>query len=135
MKCADCQCIPQLCKNQYLASCEFCIKDDCCCVEIHLKESNKFTVIKLFWNAKNLYASALGIEILCILSAEIGQNSSFFLFGYKTPFGIIMAYVLGYGLAGFTTFATILGRYNLEHVVDGCCSALEHENNGFVFMF
>ena len=80
-----------------------------------------------------MYASALGIEILCIMSAEIGQNSSFLLFGYKDAFGIIMSYILGYGLAGFTTFTTILGRYNLEHVMDGCCSVLEHENNGFVF--
>ena len=79
-----------------------------------------------------MYASALGIEILCIMSAEIGQNSSFFLFGYKDPFGITMSYILGYGLAGFTTFATILGRYNLEHVMDGCCSVLEHESSGFV---
>ncbi len=79
-----------------------------------------------------MYASALGIEILCILSAEIGQNSSFLLFGFKTPFGITMSYLLGYGLAGFTTFATILGRYNLKRVVDGCCSALEDGHNGFV---
>ncbi len=78
-----------------------------------------------------MYASALGIEILCILSAEIGQNSSFFLFGFKTPFGIAMSYIMGYGLAGFTTFATILGRYNLERVADGCCSVLEHDSNGF----
>ena len=58
---------------------------------------------------------------------------SFFIFGFKTPFAIAMSYVLGYGLAGFTTFVTILGRYNLERVVDGCCSALEDEHNGFVF--
>ncbi|HJT10242.1 MAG TPA: hypothetical protein VJ771_05605 [Candidatus Nitrosotalea sp.] len=88
--------------------------------------------MKFFWNAKNMYASALGIEILCILSAEIGQNGSFFLFGYKTFFGVAMSYILGYGLAGFTTFVTILGRYNLERVMDGCCSILEHENRGFI---
>jgi hypothetical protein len=131
MKCADCQCIPELCSKQYLVECKFCIKDDCCCVEIHLK-GDKPTIVKFFWNIKNMYASALAIEILCILSAEIGQNSSFFLFGYKDAFGITMSYILGYGLAGFTTFATILGRYNLEHVMDGCCSVLEHESSGFV---
>src|SRR6267143_6244899 len=131
MKCADCQCIPELCSEQYLVECKFCIKDDCCCVEIHLK-GDKPIIMKFFWNIKNMYASALAIEILCILSAEIGQNSSFFLFGYKTTFEIAMSYILGYGLAGFTTFATILGRYNLEHVMDGCCSVLEHESSGFV---
>lgn len=79
-----------------------------------------------------MYASALGIEILCILSAQIGQNGGFFLFGFKTPIAITMSYILGYGLAGFTTFATILGRYNLEHVMGGCCSVLEHESKGFM---
>src|SRR5438309_2959476 len=131
MKCVDCQCIPELCRRQSLVDCKFCIKDDCCCVEIHLK-GNKPTIVKFFWNTKNMYASALAIEILCIMSAEIGQNSSFLLFGYKTPFGIIISYILGYGLAGFTTFATILGRYKLEHVMDGCCSVLENESSGFV---
>ncbi|MGI0073184.1 MAG: hypothetical protein ACREA3_05185 [Nitrosotalea sp.] len=130
VKCADCECIPELCSKQTLQDCKFCIKDDCCCIEIHLKESN--TTVRFFCNVKNMYASALGIEILCILSAEIGQNSSFLLFGFKTPFGITMSYLLGYGLAGFTTFATILGRYNLKRVVDGCCSALEDGHNGFV---
>lgn len=66
----------------------------------------------------------------------MGQNSGFFLFGYKNAFGITMSYVMGYGLAGFTTFATILGRYNLEKVVDGCCSVLENESSkGFIFNF
>ncbi len=133
MKCADCQCIPELCSRQTIADCKFCIKDDCCCVEIHLKEPN--TTVRFFWNAKNMYASALGIEILCILSAEIGQNSSFFLFGFKTPIDIIISYIMGYGLAGFTTFATILGRYNFEKIVDGCCSVLEDESHGFTYNF
>jgi hypothetical protein len=28
------------------------------------------------------------------------------------PFGVGVAYLIGYALAGFTTFVTILGRYN-----------------------
>jgi hypothetical protein len=132
MKCVDCLCVPELCHKVRLEDCKVCIKDDCCCIEIHLKEGEKSFTAKFFLNTKNMYASALGIEILCILSAEIGQNSSFFMFGFKTPFAITLSYVLGYGLAGFTTFATILGRYNLKRVVDGCCSALEDEHNGFV---
>jgi len=132
MKCEDCLCVPELCNKIKPEDCKICIKDDCCCLEIHLKEGEKSVTAKFFFNTKNMYASALGIEILCILSAEIGQNSSFFLFGYKDPFGIAIGYVLGYGLAGFTTFATILGRYNLEKVTDGCCSVLEHETSGFI---
>lgn len=125
----SCLCVPEVCSKVKREDCEICIKDDCCCIDIHLnqRQSGRF-----FSNVKNLYASALGIEILCILSAEIGQNSSFFIFGFKTPFAIVMSYALGYGLAGFTTFATILGRYNLEKVVDGCCSVLEDDHNGFV---
>jgi hypothetical protein len=56
------------------------------------------------------YAAALGIEILCIAAAEIGENTALYLFGFN-PSGIAIAYILGYALAGFTTFATILGRY------------------------
>jgi len=130
MKCVDCLCVPELCNKVKHADCKICTKENCCCVEIHLKEKQS---VKFFGNVKNMYVSALGIEILCILSAEIGQNTSFFIFGFKTPFAIAMSYILGYGLAGFTTFATILGRYNLEKVVDGCCSVLEHEQKGFVF--
>ncbi len=132
VKCADCECVTKLCQKQTLNDCKFCTKDDCCCIDIHVKESSKTTILKFFGNVRTLYASALSIEILCILSAEIGQNSSFFLFGFKTPFAITMSYVLGYGLAGFTTFATMLGRYNLDRVMDGCCSVLEDEHNGFV---
>jgi hypothetical protein len=132
IKCADCECIPELCIKQYLSDCKFCIKNDCCCLEIHQKKSN--SLVRFFSNVRAMYASALGIEILCILSAEIGQNSSFFLLGFKTPFAITISYILGYGLAGFTTFATILGRYNVEKVADGCCSVLENEDSkGFLF--
>lgn len=129
VKCAECLCIPEECSRQNAANCTVCIKDDCCCIEIHLKDSKR--VLKFFGNVKDMYASALAIEILCIMSAEIGENTSFFLLGYKTVSGISIAFVLGYGLAGFTTFATILGRYNLDKVMDGCCSALDCQDNGF----
>jgi hypothetical protein len=121
--------VPEVCNKVKQEDCEICIKDDCCCIDIHLKQRQS---IKFFSNVRTLYASALGIEILCILSAETGQNSSFFIFGFKTPFAIIMSYALGYSLAGFTTFATILGRNNLDKVGDGCCSVLEDDHRGFV---
>jgi hypothetical protein len=65
------------------------------------------------------------------LSAEIGQNTGLFLFGFQNPLGIAVSYVMGYGLAGFSTFATIFGRLNFDACVDGCCSALE-QKGGFV---
>src|SRR5574338_368911 len=132
MKCFDCECIPELCSKQYLTDCKFCIRDNCCCNEIHLKKANKSTFVKFFWNVKNMYVSALGIEILCIMSAEIGENTGFFLFGYQRIDGISIGFILGYALAGFATFASILGRYNLDNVMDGCCSALDCKEKGFI---
>jgi hypothetical protein len=79
-----------------------------------------------------MYVSALAIEILCIMSAEIGENTSFFLMGYKTISGISIGFLLGYALAGFSTFASILGRYNLDNVMDGCCSALDCKDKRFI---
>ena len=68
-----------------------------------------------------MYVSALAIEILCIMSAEIGENTGFFLFGYQKIDGISIGFVLGYALAGFSTFATILGRYNLDKIGRASC--------------
>jgi hypothetical protein len=40
---------------------------------------------------------------------------------------------MGYAAAGFATFMTILGRYNLNAKIDSCCSVLEQQTNkGFV---
>jgi hypothetical protein len=91
-------------------------------------------------NAKGLYAAALGIEILCIAAAEIGENTGLYLFGFN-PWGIAIAYMMGYALAGFTTFITILGRYNNHQgeirtgtrKTDSCCSVLEQDpSQGFL---
>ena len=70
-----------------------------------------FGIRSFFSYAKSLYAAALGIEILCIAAAEIGENTGLYLFGFNAS-GIAIAYAMGYVLAGFTTFVTILGRYD-----------------------
>jgi len=90
------------------------------------------SVYRFFPNFRNLYATALAIEVLCICAAEIGQNSSFFVFGYKTVIGITLGYVLGFGLSAFTTFATILGRSTYSKQMCSCCSVLEQDSNGFI---
>jgi hypothetical protein len=86
-------------------------------------------------NIKGLYAAALGIEILCIAAAEIGENTGLYLFGFNLV-GIPIAYAMGYALAGFTTFAAILGRYNYSSnndKIDSCCSVLEQgASSGFI---
>ena len=74
------------------------------------------------------FAAALGIEILCISAAEIGQNTIFYFFGYHLQ-GIVLGYIAGYAAAGFTTFMTILGRYDLNTKIDSCCSVLEQQSN------
>jgi hypothetical protein len=72
---------------------------------------------------------------LCIAAAEIGENTALYLFGFN-PSGIAIAYSLGYALAGFTTFVTILGRYNYgspNGTMCSCCSVLEQSSHkGFI---
>jgi hypothetical protein len=89
-----------------------------------------------FFYAKSLFAAALGIEILCIAAAEIGENTGLYIFGFNTG-GIAVAYVIGYVLAGFVTFVTILGRYDKNRQsgkgqsivgIDSCCSVLEQDS-------
>jgi hypothetical protein len=56
--------------------------------------------------------------------------------GGFNSFGIVIAYVIGYALAGFTTFVTILGRCNYDSIqrIDSCCSVLEQgtASKGFI---
>jgi hypothetical protein len=109
--------------------------DDCCssgiCKNDIVKQTtapqrSSSSLLQFFRNVKGLYAAALGIEILCIAAAEIGENIGLYLFGLNIV-GIPIAYAMGYALAGFTTFATILGRYNYgsKDKIDSCCSVLE----------
>jgi len=110
-------------------------------VAFHTLSGDKFTVTyspryTIQRKQRKIYAAALGIEILCIAAAQIGENTSFFLFGYSTHIGIIMGYLLGYSLFSFTTFATILGRYNYvsnNRTVCGCRSVLEQGANVQIF--
>ena len=97
--------------------------------------SSSSGVFEFFKNIKALYAAALGIEILCIAAAEIGENTGLYLFGFSM-IGMPIAYSMGYALAGFTTFAAILGRYNYasnDGKIDSCCSVLEQgAGSGFI---
>jgi hypothetical protein len=95
-----------------------------------------FRLRSFFLYVKSLYAAALGIEILCIAAAEMGENTGLYIFGFNAG-GIAVAYVMGYTLAGFVTFVTILGRYgNHTHSgkgksivgIDSCCSVLEQDS-------
>ena len=124
MKCAECQCTPLDCRD---FECSACTKEVCCCVN-----PKQHSIYRFFKNVRNLYATALAIEVLCICAAELGENSSFILFGYRTAIGITLGYILGYGLSAFTTFATILGRSNYSENMCSCCSVLEQRSNGFI---
>ena len=105
------------------------------------EHQENFGLRSFFLYAKGLYAAALGIEILCIATAEMGENTGLYLFGFN-PVGIPIAYVMGYSLAGFTTFVTILGRSGKNGSnekdtrpteIGSCCSVLEQDASlGFV---
>jgi hypothetical protein len=148
--CAECQCAPEECAkdSNNTTQCKNCIKPVCCCVDFHhdlsdnIRHSNTHiafysrfsSIITFIAYVKGIYAAALGIEILCIAAAEIGENTSLYLFGFN-PSGIAIAYSLGYALAGFTTFATILGRYDYGSPNQIICSysVLEQDSNkGFI---
>jgi hypothetical protein len=145
--------------------CQNCTKETCCCIVIHhnfttamnlsvmnddccsdgvcknnnnmtaeLRAKSKGSIHKFFRHVKSLYAAALGIEILCITAAELGENTGLYVLGFN-HIGIPFAYAMGYLLATFTTFVTILGRYKYASGdrIDGCCSVLEQDNNkGFL---
>lgn len=152
--CSECKCSIENCNynnNNIINNgirCKNCIKEICCCITIHTNKLRKKSLSpdlylpdlslksksKLFLNiTKNMYPTALGIEILCIMAAEIGENIGVYTFGFNL-IGITLAYIIGYALAGFTTFMTILGRYTgTEGKIESCCSVLEQQSNkGFL---
>lgn len=97
------------------------------------KHSTKSSIVRFFRNVKSLYAAALGIEILCIASSGIGENTGLYLLGFN-HIGVPLAYVMGYALSVFTTFATIFGKYKYGSggKVDNCRSVLgQDDNKGF----
>jgi hypothetical protein len=147
--CSECKCSINSCNNDNFLNntikCKNCIKKICCCNNIHSNNFRKKSLsssqnislkskTKLFFSiTKNLLPAALGIEILCIMAAEMGENIGLYTFGFNLT-GIALAYVLGYALAGFTTFMTILGRYAGTGLkIESCCSVLERQSNkGFL---
>ncbi|WP_316507111.1 hypothetical protein [Nitrosopumilus sp.] len=130
-------------KNYLVNNANLTVKDnDDCCLEGTCNDETKndkkvllqksSSIIQFFKNVKGLYAAALGIEILCISAAEIGENLGLYIFGFNIV-GIPIAYALGYMLAGLVTFVTILGRYDYDEKIDSCCSILgQNAHKGFV---
>jgi hypothetical protein len=141
--------------------CQNCTREICCCLVIHhsfrtitnlsimdddcshgacknyrndvsaeLRTKSKGSIREFFRNVKSMYAAALGIEILCITAAEIGENTGLYVLGFN-HIGILFAYAMGYCLATFTTFVTILGRYRYSSGdrIHSCCSVLEQDAN------
>jgi hypothetical protein len=101
---------------------------------VELRTKNKRSIFEFFRHIKSLYAAALGIEIFCIAAAEMGENTGLYIVGFN-HIGIPIAYAMGYCLATFTTFVTILGRYRYASGarIDSCCSVLEQDcSKGFL---
>jgi hypothetical protein len=97
-------------------------------IAVKARKRNSYTS-RFLGEAKKMLAPAFGIEILCVASAEIGGLLGLYYYGFN-PFGITMAYILAYALAGFTTFASILGRSGAhsheEEIMCGCST--EHDS-------
>jgi hypothetical protein len=133
--CAECKCSPQDCLTVTLKS-KICIKQICCCSSIHNRKTS--ILLSLSENIKKVFVAALGIEILCIMSAEIGQNIGLYILGFNL-LGIVLSYILGFSMAGFSTFMSILGRHDFNNkpgmkIEGGCCSFLdEMSSRGFIF--
>lgn len=126
-RCSQCLCVP--------AECDQCIvcKSESCCASAHAGQQLRFAkAVQSLARAKNLFAAALGIEILCISFAELGENAGLYLFGLN-PVGVAIAFALGYGLAGVATFVTILGRSHGMRI-DSCCSVLEHRGRSGLWL-
>jgi hypothetical protein len=92
-------------------------------IAVKARKRNSYTA-RFLRETKRMLAPALSIEVLCVASAEAGGLLGLYYFGFN-PFGIAMAYVLAYALAGFTTFASILGRSSGAHnheddIICGC---------------
>lgn len=141
--CTECKCSPNACSS-VIWKCKNCIKKYCCCLSAH---TNIFNLGKTFHhlkllsqNVRRIFIAALGIEVLCIICAEIGENIGISVFGFNL-YGIVIAYALGFALAGFSTFMTILGRYDFKdknrmktNQINSCCSFLEQNaNKGFLY--
>ena len=107
LKCAECQCTPMACSREGFEKCANCTKGVCCscCIDIHPKEDfcseedaccsyrqhlSKGIKESLSLSSssflpqpnsssiqKRLYAAAVGIEILCIADAEIGETQTY----------------------------------------------------------
>jgi hypothetical protein len=62
-----------------------CCSNDACKNNIHEKpiQQNQSRIKTLFKNIKKIYAAALGIEILCISFASIGENIGLYIFGFN----------------------------------------------------
>ncbi len=94
------------------------------------RNRNSFTSF-FMKNLRKFLPAALGIEILCISAVEIGGNGGLYMFGYNLQ-GIVLSYLLVYALAGFATFATILGRLESIQMVkiNGTSEKLTKINEG-----
>ncbi len=122
-KCSQCLCVLVQCGQ---VQCLVCDKTKCC-ASAHSRPS---ALLGFFSYSRAMFAAALGIEMLCISFAELGENVGLYVFGFN-PAGIAIAYVMGYALAGAATFLTILGRHGSGDMCS-CCSVLEHgDRKGF----
>jgi hypothetical protein len=76
--CVEYKCSPQYC-SKIILKCKTYVKQICCCSSILYQNTSILT--SLFRFIKKVVVVTLGIEILCIIYAEIGQKTGIYIFG------------------------------------------------------
>jgi hypothetical protein len=76
--CVECKCSPQY-RSKIILKCKIRVKQICCCSSILDQKISILT--SSFRFIKKVFVATLGIEILCIMYAEIGQNIGIYIFG------------------------------------------------------
>ena len=146
--CSECKCSINNCNNEFLNNsikCKNCIKEICCCIKIHTHKVRKQTLSlssnlslisksKLYFNiTKKLLPVALGIEILCIMAAEIGENIGLIYVWFQfiwNCIGICYRICSCWFYYFYDYFRTI---YWTGLKIESCCSVLEQQSNkGFL---
>lgn len=117
--------MPTECNTKH--QCLVCSEEKCC-TGAHSRQSRLAVAGRFLFHSRQMFAAALGIELVCISFAELGENAGFYIFGFN-PAGIAIAYVMGYALAGAATFVIILGRRGGDLM--GCCSVEHRRRKGF----
>ena len=99
MKCSECDCVMDLCKDVNFKHCKRCTKQTCCCDTLHKPYKQK-SILTFFHYTKSFFATALGIEI-------VGQYLGIRLLVVIGALGSLLALVILQQIIGLLGFVPI----------------------------